>query len=283
LIVAFMDDLTLAGDLLSVAADVNIVSSQGANYGLQLNFSKCEAITQNGTVSHATFDAFQRFTPGTAVLLGAPLAAGQAMTGCLTARCTDLSRAAERLKIISACDALVLLTNSLSSPKLQYLLRADCCDGHDLLTSFDNILRSAMCSVCNVSMTDLQWLQASLPVRAGGFGIRPVSSLASSAFLASAAGTRDLQDRILCLSVDVADEAFDLCLEARLIKFPMQPPTGSSAGKQNMGQCRHCSGIQFSSRLLFRAHSQGPTSGSSCATQWRLASHSTHSGLWIAS
>jgi hypothetical protein len=129
-------------------------------------------------------------------------------------------------------------------------------------------------------MTDQQWLQASLPVRAGGLGIRSVSSLASSTFLASAAGTRDLQDRILCLSVDVADEAFDLCLEA----FPMQPPTGSAAGKQkNMGQCHHRSGIQIPSRLLFIAHSHSPTSGSSCATQWRLASHSTHSGLWTAS
>jgi hypothetical protein len=58
LIVAFKDDFTLGGDLPSVAADVNIVSSQGANYGLQLNLSKCEAITHNGTVSHATFDAF---------------------------------------------------------------------------------------------------------------------------------------------------------------------------------------------------------------------------------
>jgi hypothetical protein len=204
-----------------VAADVNIVSSQGPNYGLPLNFSKCEAITQNGTVSHATFDAFQRFTPGRAVFLGAPLAAGQATTECLTAHCADLSRAAERLKIISAHDALVLLKNSLSAPKLQYLLHAACCDGHDLLTSFDNILRSTLCSVCNVSMTYQQWIQASLPVRAGGLGIRRVSSLASSAFSASAAGTRDLQDRILCLSVDVTDEAFDLCLEARLIKFPM--------------------------------------------------------------
>jgi hypothetical protein len=146
LIVAFMDDFTLAGDLLSVAADVNIVSSQGVYYGLQLNFSKCKAITQSGNVSHATFDAFQRFTPGTAVLFGAPLAAGQAMTECLTARCADLLRDAERLKIISAHDALALLKNPLSAPKLQYLLREDCSDGHDLLTNFDNILRSA-CAV----------------------------------------------------------------------------------------------------------------------------------------
>jgi hypothetical protein len=227
LIVAFMDDLTLAGDLHSLAADVNIVSSQGANYGLQLNFSKCEAITQNRTVSHATLMLSRGLHQAQQSFLAR-------LSPHLSARCADLSRAAERLKMISAHDALVLLKNSLSTPKLQYLLRAACCDGYDLLTSFGNILRSSFCSVCNVSMTDQQRQQASLPVPAGGLRIRRVSSLASSAFLASAAGTRDIQDRILCLSVDVADEAFDLCLEARLIKFPMQPPTSSAAGKQKI-------------------------------------------------
>jgi len=40
-------------------------------------------------------------------------------------------------------------------------------------------------------------LQASLPVRDGGLGIRSVASVALSAFLASAASTRDLQSSIL--------------------------------------------------------------------------------------
>ena len=48
-----------------------------------------------------------------------------------------------------------------------------------------------------MSLTVDQWLQASLQVRNGGLGLRPVSSLASSAFLASAAGTSELQDHIL--------------------------------------------------------------------------------------
>jgi len=54
-------------------------------------------------------------------------------------------------------------------------------------TKFDDQLRSAVCNICNVSLTDDQWLQASLPVRNGGLGLRRVPSLASSAFLASAA------------------------------------------------------------------------------------------------
>ena len=46
-------------------------------------------------------------------------------------------------------------------------------------------------------MNDDQWLQASLPVRNGGLGIRNATKLAPSVFLASAASTRSLQDAIL--------------------------------------------------------------------------------------
>jgi hypothetical protein len=131
----------------------------------------------------------------------------------------------------SAHDALVLLKNSLRAPKFQYALRAACCEGHNLLTTFDNLLRSALCSICNVTLTDEQWLQASLPVRAGGLGIRRVSSLAPSAFLA-AAGTRDLQDLILRQTVKTADDVFDRCLVSQLSKFPMLSSSGSAAGEQ---------------------------------------------------
>jgi len=58
-------------------------------------------------------------------------------------------------------------------------------------------LRKALCTIINVDFTDSQWTQASLPVGLGGLGVRSVSTLAPSAFLASAAGTRTLQDRLL--------------------------------------------------------------------------------------
>ena len=227
-----MDDLTLEGQISAVAADVTTISSEGLKYGLQLNFSKCEAITTCGVTSHSPLDGFLQFTPDRATLLGAPLSTGQALTDCLSARCDDLGRAVERLKLVSAHDALVLLKNSLSAPKLQYTLRAACCEGHDLLSAFDKVLRSALCRICNVTLTDQQWLQASLPVRVGGLGIRRVSSLATSAFLASAAGTRDLQDRVLRLTDGAADTVFDVCLASQLSKVPMQQPNRSTAHKQ---------------------------------------------------
>jgi len=66
-----------------------------------------------------------------------------------------------------------------------------------MLNEFDDLLRAAVTKICNVTLSDDQWTQASLPVRSGGLGVRSVSKLASSAFLASAASTLSLQTLIL--------------------------------------------------------------------------------------
>src|SRR6218665_3725239 len=47
-------------------------------------------------------------------------------------------------------------------------------------------------TLVNCSVNDLQWLQATLPIRDGGLGIHRVVSLPSSAYLASAASTLGL-------------------------------------------------------------------------------------------
>ena len=233
LVAAYMDDVTVGGSLSTVADDIATITTIGPSYGLQLNSLKCEVITKTGAVNHEAFRGFQQETPDTAMLLGAPLSTGSALTECLSSRCTDLSRAIERLKLISAHDALVLLKNSLSAPKLLHTLRAACCVDHHLLKEFDDQLRSGLSSICNVSLTDDQWLQASLPVRNGGLGLRRVSSLASSAFLASAAGTRQLQDLILHRVNTANDDIYDSCLTNR-ISSGTQSPDDSDIHKQRM-------------------------------------------------
>ena len=52
-------------------------------------------------------------------------------------------------------------------------------------------------SITNCALDEVAWVQASLPIRVGGLGIRSVVVLASSAFLASAAATSDFQTAIL--------------------------------------------------------------------------------------
>jgi len=118
--------------------------------------------------------------PEEAELLGAPLYAGKKMDDLLENRCSDLNTAISRLSLLSAHDALILLKMSFSAPKMLHTLRCSPCVNHPCLGAFDNLLRKGIYTTCNLSLTDIQWLQASLPVKDGGLGVRHVSSLASS-------------------------------------------------------------------------------------------------------
>ena len=71
-------------------------------------------------------------------LLGAPAVKGSALVAALTHKIDQLKKALERLSMIHSHDALVLLKNSLSMPKLLYLLRTADCSDNPLLTTFDN-------------------------------------------------------------------------------------------------------------------------------------------------
>jgi hypothetical protein len=82
--------------------------------------------------------------------------------------------------------------NVLAIPRLMYLLRSAPCTGSPKLELYDGVLRQTLTSVLNVDLSDDRWLQASLPVRWGGLGIRGVTMLAPSAYLASAASTTEL-------------------------------------------------------------------------------------------
>jgi len=99
----------------------------------------------------------------------------------------------EGLKNNNNNDALILLKMSFSAPKMLHTP----CVNHPRLAMFDSLLRKGIGIICYLDLTDIQWLQSSLPVKDGGLGVRRVSSLASSAFLASATATDALQQQLL--------------------------------------------------------------------------------------
>ena len=68
----------------------------------------------------------------------------------------------------------------------------------DRLESFDDVLRNMLRNILNVDLAlESTRLQASLPVRMGGIGIRRAVQLAPSAYLASAAGCSELIRQVL--------------------------------------------------------------------------------------
>ena len=113
-----------------------------------------------------------------------------------------------------AHDALVLLKNSLTMPRLLYILRTSDCHCHPLLVKFDDPLRAGLSSILNVNFDDTQWLQATLPVKNEGIGFRSATILAPSAFLASAASTLALQQDILSLSYRLVTDDTKIKMEA---------------------------------------------------------------------
>ena len=156
--------------------------------------SKCELISHdNFTVTDSLLQSFPR------ACTGAPLFPGPSLDGAWSDRCAEFARASCRLSQIGAQEALILLRGSFSAPKVLHLLRRSPSVSHSAMPEFDKLLRLAepVERIANSSLTGTMWLQASLPIKDGGLGVRRVSWLALPAFLASAAGTALLQAEIL--------------------------------------------------------------------------------------
>ena len=175
--------------------------------------SKCELITHKDTqVDDDILQSFKRVELEEATLLGAPLVSGSVLDSTWDDRCADLARACDRLSFLCAQDALILLQSSFSAPRVKHLLRCSPSTNNPALSKFDDILKVSIQRITNCDFSDLQWIQASLPGRDGGLGIRRVASLALPAFVASAASTLSLQADILSSCTPSDNKFFQSCL-----------------------------------------------------------------------
>jgi len=86
---------------------------------------------------------------------------------------------------MSGHEAFFLFKNCLTVPKWLHLLRSSPCFECSDLQLHDALQREMLSTLVNIHITDVSWAQASLPVRWGGVGVRSITDLAPSAFLAS--------------------------------------------------------------------------------------------------
>ena len=96
----------------------------------------------------------------------------------------------------------------------------------------DYQLRECLCNVVNINLSDEQWTQASLPVRKGGLGIRQVSQLAPSAFLASTHSTSELQNEILKSCQITPDHSLEKAVSIWSLNHSCTPPADEAAAIQ---------------------------------------------------
>ena len=202
----YLDDGTIGGSTEEVVRDFNTILQSSSSLGLELNVSKCEVIF-GGMDEDCSMSALEKIhtvapnirviQPHEATLLGAPLTL-EALDPILGLKIDEVRRLSSRLDALHTHDALFLLRNCLAIPKLLYILRtAPMWKVQEGLNTFDETVRQALQSVCNINMDNSTWTQASLPTSKGGLGVRRASDLALPAFLASCYGTHDLVSSLL--------------------------------------------------------------------------------------
>ena len=198
--VFYLDDGTLGGDIESVVRDLRLVESAASQLGLELNKAKSELISKDSTSLNEFLSAAPGFlvtTPAQATLLGSPI--GDSIDDCISTKVSALKVMESRIQHFQAHDALLLFRYSSGIPRLVYLLHTVPCFLSPQLSVFDEILKRMLGLVTNIcfSSEESVWLQASLPVRFGGLGIRRAVQLAPSAFLSSVASYSALVNQIL--------------------------------------------------------------------------------------
>ena len=234
--VFYLDDGTLGGPIQDIISDLEHIEQASKDLGLVLNKAKCEFVCSEASTKSAiqsTFPELLSTSPADAVLLGSPIGCIRSIESVLDSKIKYLHSLGDRLGLLHAHDALCLMQHALTLPKLLYVLRTAPCFSSGLLESFDTVQRSLLESVCNISLDDDSWKQASLPINSGVLGIRSATSLAPSAFLASAAGCAPLLSSLLPQYIlDTKLPIHEVALQVWSSSSHANPPSGSASIKQ---------------------------------------------------
>ncbi|XP_055354716.1 uncharacterized protein LOC129600270 isoform X2 [Paramacrobiotus metropolitanus] len=172
-----------------------------AEIGLELNTKKCELYIDGGSANERA-EVVRMFmdvapdirvvTPDKLELLGSSLLP-EAVVGALMKKVGQAQVLADQLGTLPTHQALFLLKNYLSLPKLLYLLRtAECWQYPEALQKFDETIRTKAEQLTNVAMTDTVWEQAALPTKFGGLGLVKAADVALAAYASSLHGVADV-------------------------------------------------------------------------------------------
>ena len=245
--------------------------------GLELNEGKSEVLCADPVIRDFVLNVFQGAKvvyPSCASLLGSPIGDENSISKDAISRKTSLLQAmGERLQHVSVHDSLLLLCNSFAISKLLYLLRTSPSFLSERLLDYDVELRSIVCVITNTDLDDDAWLQASLPVKHGGLGIRSAAHITPSAFLSSASASSDLVHFILprCFESKGMLHA-DTALTSWSLNLDHPPLQGPASQNQKVWDAYRVRAVAVS--LLERAQD--------VQTRARLmASRTKESGAWL--
>jgi hypothetical protein len=270
--VLYLDDASIGGDMETLSADLTTFGEEAGKLGLCLNLQKSELIRLPEVDNlPSSFRDMKLVQPKDAVLLGSPIGDVSSIDTVIKEKIDSFTTMGERLAYLARHDALLLLRHAFALPKVLYILRSAPCFLSKFLEVFDGQLCSILSSVLNVDLShDSSWLQASLPVRAGGLGIRQTTELAPTAFLASAAGCHDLVHSLIPSFTSPA--ALDLALQLWSKDHGQPPPPINDRSHQkawDAPRVAHWQKYLLSSASDNRSHAR------------LLAASTRESGYWL--
>jgi len=123
---------------------------------------------------------------------------GSGRNRCLNKKHASMTLMLSKLSLLSSQEALLLLRMSLFAPRIIYLFRTTpCFTKKEFLDSLDNLLRDTLESILNLRLTERLFSKATLPISAGGLGVRSASEVALPCYLSSLAASVDMVHQIL--------------------------------------------------------------------------------------
>lgn len=112
----YLDDGNLGGNVKTLQHDLELIESEGAEFGLKLNNCKTEVICNAPDIRNAILPSLpgaRVVDPADATLLGSPIGELPSISSTLNAKTHLLKRVEERLQHLAAHDPILLLCHSL--------------------------------------------------------------------------------------------------------------------------------------------------------------------------
>ncbi|CAE8626199.1 unnamed protein product, partial [Polarella glacialis] len=185
LLVAYLDDVVLAGDADIVAEALGVLQEACSTIGLLLDLSKCEVIPTAGLASAADLSIF-------------PASSKRTAQHCLDyTRSKRVDTIKESLTELSDLGeghcAYKILATCMGSCKVMYSMRTARPDwAHDAFAEFDCLVRTAFENIIGAPLSNTALQQSVLSSSKGGLGLRSAATLAPAAYVASVCSTWDL-------------------------------------------------------------------------------------------
>ena len=196
----------LGGQILDVFTDLESVKKRAKDLGLELDYERCKIICHDPVTLKKTVQGVdstklnlvkKRESP---TLLRCPLGSVKNVEFLIHKIIISLEKLKNDLVHHQSCDTFSLLRNIYSLYDMKYILSCTPCFlAQNLLQEFDEVQCSILSHIVNtpIQCSDPAWIQATLPVKYGGLGVRSAVTLAPCAFLASASACYDLIHQIL--------------------------------------------------------------------------------------